>query len=244
MFESKTLPDPEAIARLDEQLERRYPSKTVESVALIDRICAAWRAESQAAAAQLVAIGELFGYRLSRCSETEDWAIDTMEALAAEVGAALRISQGVAVNKVRYARALRERLPKVGELFRAGEIDFRAFATIVYRTDLIADREVLAAVDGELAVKVPLWPSLSKGRLSAQVDRVVVRVDSDAVRRRRQERQVDREVWIDDVDDGLAEIHGRLFTVRGTSIPHVARAVGEKVALKCMKYTAQRPGHD
>ncbi|MGB9307712.1 MAG: HNH endonuclease signature motif containing protein [Mycobacterium sp.] len=199
-------------ARLDEGIERCCPSKTAQSAALIDRMCASGRAQNRAAAEQLVAIGELFGYRLSRCSDTEDWAIDTMEAVAAEVGAALRIGQRAAGDLVRYARALRERLPKVGELFRAGEIGFHAFATIVYRTGLIQDREVLAGVDAELAVKVPLWPSLSKGRRSAQVDRVVARVDADAVRRRK-ERQADRDVWIDDVDDGLSEIHGRLFTM-------------------------------
>ncbi|MGB9225736.1 HNH endonuclease signature motif containing protein [Mycobacterium sp.] len=210
MFEQK-LPDPAFAAWLDEHVERCCPSTTAQSAALIDRIRAAGRAQNRAAAAQLVAIGELFGYRLTRCSETEEWAIDTMEALAAEVAAALRISQRAAADKVRYARALRERLPKVGALFEAGEIGFHAFATIVYRTDLIEDREVLAAVDAQVAVKVPLWPSLTKGRLSAQVDRIVVRVDADAVRRRK-ERAADRDVWIGDVGDGLSEIHGRLFT--------------------------------
>ena len=48
------------------------------------RICSAARAENRAAAAQLVAIRELFDYRLSRCSENEDWEIDTIEAVAAE----------------------------------------------------------------------------------------------------------------------------------------------------------------
>ncbi|MGB9306791.1 MAG: HNH endonuclease signature motif containing protein [Mycobacterium sp.] len=210
MFEPK-LPDPAFAAWLDEHVERCCPSTTAQSAALIDRICASERAQNRAAAAQLVAIGELFGYRLTRCSETEEWAIDTMEALAAEVAAALRISQRAAADKVRYARALRERLPKVGALFEAGEIGFPAFATIVYRTDLIGDREVLAAVDAQVAVKVPLWPSLTKGRLSAQVDRIVVRADADAVRRRK-ERVADRDVWIGDVGDGLSEIHGRLFT--------------------------------
>jgi Domain of unknown function (DUF222) len=62
----------------------------------------------------------LFGSRLSRCSENEDWAIDTMEAVAAEVAAALRISQGLAASRLRYARALRERLPKVADIFHAG----------------------------------------------------------------------------------------------------------------------------
>src|SRR5271166_703173 len=115
-----TMRQAEVIARFDELVERHYPSKTTESAALVEQICAAARAENRAAAAQLNAIGQLFGYRLSRCSETEDWAIDTMEAVAAEVGAALRISQGLAASRLRYARALRERLPKLGEVFQAG----------------------------------------------------------------------------------------------------------------------------
>src|SRR6202007_3300383 len=134
------------IARFDELMERHHPSATAESAVWVERICSSARAEMRAAAAQLVAIGELFGYRLSRCSETEDWAIDTMEAVAAEVGAAVRISHGLAVSRLRYARAMRERLPRVAEVFKAGDIDYRMFQTIVYRTDLITDPEVLAAV--------------------------------------------------------------------------------------------------
>ena len=198
------------VARFDDLFERRYPSVTRESTALVDRICSSWRAENRAAAAQLGAIGDLFRYRLSRCSENEEWAIDTMEAVAAEVAAALRISQGLAASRLRYARALHERLPQVAQLFRAGEIDFRAFQTMVYRTDLITDDDVLAAVDAELAVKAPRWPSMSRGRLSAQVDKIVARADADAVRRRT-ERQIDREVWIGVADDGVAEIHGSLL---------------------------------
>jgi Domain of unknown function (DUF222) len=96
MFEDFPHPgsDPEVIARFDELFERRHPSKTPESAELVDRICAATRAENRAAAAQLAAIGQLFGYRLSRCSENEDWAIDTMEAVAAEVAAALGSARG------------------------------------------------------------------------------------------------------------------------------------------------------
>jgi hypothetical protein len=40
---------------------------------------------------------------------------------------------------------MRERLPKVAEVFKAGDIDQRTFATIVYRTDLVTDAQVLAA---------------------------------------------------------------------------------------------------
>src|SRR3984885_4376920 len=203
--------DPEVIGRFDELFERRYPSTTPESVVLVDRVCSAWRSENRAAAAQLAAIGELFAYRLSRCSENEAWAVDTMEAVTAELAAALRIGQGLAASRLRYARAMRERLPKVAEVFKAGDIDYRMFQTLVYRTDLITDPDVLAAVDAQLAVKVVRWPSMSQGRLAGQVDKIVARADADAVRRRR-ERQADREVWIGDLADGVSEIHGSLLT--------------------------------
>jgi hypothetical protein len=41
MFEhmAASRPEPAAIARFDELFERRYPSKTPESAALLDRIC-------------------------------------------------------------------------------------------------------------------------------------------------------------------------------------------------------------
>jgi hypothetical protein len=178
---------------------------------LIDEICVSARAENRAAAAQLVAIGKLFAYRLSRCSETEEWAFDTQEAVAAEVAAALRIGQGLAGSRLRYARAMRERLPKVGAAFTAGDIGYLMFQTIVFRTDLIVDPDVLATVDAELAVNVTRWPSMTRGRLGAQVDKVVAKADADAVRRRK-EFVADREVWIADGVGGIAEIHGSLLT--------------------------------
>jgi uncharacterized protein DUF222 len=190
--------------------ERHYPSKTPESSALVDRVRGWVRVENRAAAASLVAMGELFGYRLSRCSDTEDWAVDTEEAVIAEVAAALRMSHAAAGSRLRYARAMRERLPQVGEVFAAGDIDYRTFATIVYRTDLITDPGVLAAVDAQLALKLPRWPSMTQGRLGAQIDKIVSRGDADAVRRRK-ERQANRQIWFADLEGGLCEIQGSLL---------------------------------
>jgi Domain of unknown function (DUF222) len=203
----------EVIARFDDLFERRHPSTTPASAALLDRIAASWRAENRAAAAQLSAIAELFGYRLSRCSDTEEWAVDTEEAVAAEVAAALRIGQGLAASRLRYARAMRERLPTTAEVFAAGDIDFRLFATIVYRTDLITAPDVLAAVDAQLALAVPRWPSMTRGRLASQIDKIVGKADADALRRRSQ-HQRDREIWISDLQEaGISHIHGSLVTV-------------------------------
>ncbi|MGH3966626.1 MAG: HNH endonuclease signature motif containing protein [Mycobacterium sp.] len=230
----------DVIARFDEMFERCHPSRTPESAAWVDRICAAWRVENRAAAAQLVAIGELFGYRLSRCSDTEDWAADTEEALCAEVAAALRISQGLAGSRLRYARALRERLPKVGEVFVAGDIDLRTFQTIVFRTDLITDPQVLAAVDAALAVNVVRWPSMTQGRLGGQIDKIVARADADAVRRRK-ERQAGREVWFgDSVEGGISDIGGRLFTVDAHALEKRLDALAATVCDHDPRTCAQR----
>jgi hypothetical protein len=182
-----------------------------EASSVLERLRAAARAESRAAGERLATIGELDLLRLRQVGERETWCTDTQEAITAEVAAALGITQGLAASYLEYSRAMRLRLPRVGELLRAGDIDYRTFQTIVYRTDLITDRDVLAGVDAELAVKVPRWPGMTQGRLGGYVDRVVARADRDAVRRRH-ERRGDREVSIWGDADGLTEIFGRLIT--------------------------------
>ncbi|EUA36322.1 hypothetical protein I549_2725 [Mycobacterium avium subsp. avium 2285 (R)] len=97
-------------------------------------------------------------------------------------GAALGCSVAMGHSYLRYAMAMRERLPQVGAVFAAGGIDYRAFQTLVFRTDLITDAQVLARVDATLAVLVSRRPSLTRGGLAAAVDRVVAAVDADAVR--------------------------------------------------------------
>ncbi|OBF04877.1 hypothetical protein A5730_17790 [Mycobacterium sp. ACS4054] len=209
MFDSKV--SPEVIAGLDEHFERRYPSKTAESSGFLAAARECARSENRAAAGQLAAIGKLFAYRLSRGGERADWAVDTEAAVAAEVAAELRIGPGLAASRVRYARALRERLPRVAEVFAAGDIDFRMVQTMVYRTDLITDPDVMASVDEQLAARVARWPSMTSARLGAQVDKIVARADADAVRRRR-ERAAGREVWIGEMGDGLARLEGVLLS--------------------------------
>jgi hypothetical protein len=221
--------DPDAFsAVIADSSERHCPSTTEESAAMVERICAASRVENRAAAAQLVAVGELFSYRLSRCSETEDWAIDTVEAVSAEVGAALRISQGLAASRLRYARAMRERLPKVGDVFQAGDIDFRMFQTIVFRTDLIEDPALMATVDSQLAANVARWPSMSRGRLAGAIDKIVVKADRDALRERIQ-YQADRQVCINVRTDGLCELSGTLLQPDGMALDERLTALAATV---------------
>jgi Domain of unknown function (DUF222)/HNH endonuclease len=175
------------------------------------------RAENRAAGQRLTVIGELDLLWLRRFGERETWGTDTHDAITAEIVAALGITRGLADSYLDYARAMRLRLPRVGALLVAGDIDYRTFQTIVYRTDLITETQVLAAVDAELALKVARWMGITQGRLGGQVDRIVTRADQDAVRRRR-ERRGDREVSFWGNADGLTEMFGRLITTDAHAI--------------------------
>lgn len=115
----------------------------------------------QAAAERLVAIGELFVLRCRDSGERADWAMDTRDAVAAQVAAALQTSMAMGSSYLRYALAMRDRLPEVGMVFQAGDIDYRALQTIVFRTDLLTDAEALAQVDAQLAVLVSRCPPRS-----------------------------------------------------------------------------------
>ncbi len=196
----------------DTQLHEYWePPRCERSRALVDRMCESWRLEAQVVAARLDAIGDLFELRRTQRGEEADWAVDTWAAVGAEVAAAFRVSLAMAGSFMRYALAMRERLPQVAAVFRAGDINYRLFQTIVYRTDLITDAEVLAAVDGELAVRAARWPSMTRGRLAGEVDKIVVKADVDAVRRRKQCRD-ERCVGIEDLEGGMSEIRGSLFS--------------------------------
>jgi hypothetical protein len=143
--------------------------------------------------------------------------VDTWEAVAAQVAAALQCSIAMASSYLRYAIALRDRLPKVGKVFQAGDIDYRAFQTVVFRTDLITDADALARVDALLAVRLSRCPSLTRGRLAAEVDRVVADADPDAKRRAREVFR-DRFLDVDTAETGMAFVTGTVLATAGRAL--------------------------
>ncbi len=210
--------------------ESWYASRpTPESAALLGRVCDAARTEAQAAAERLVAISELFVLRCRDSGEHEDWAIDTWEAVAAQIAAALRTSVAMASSYLRYAMAMRDRLPEVGKVFQAGDIDYRAFQTIVFRTDLITDAETLVKVDAQLAALLSRCPSITRGRLAAAVDQLVATVDRDAVRRAAKAAN-DRFVDILGDESGMAAVTGSVFATAGRALD---RRLDEFAATVC-----------
>ena len=135
----------------------------------------AWaRVENAACARRLSAIADLLEARLSEdgSAEREQWCLDNWDAVAAEVAAVHDVSLGVASHQLMLARALRERLPRVAEVFAAGRIGVRLVNTIVYRTALITDPQARATVDRELASAVAGWGRLSAAKIEQAIDDV------------------------------------------------------------------------
>jgi hypothetical protein len=192
------------------------PPVTAESGALLEQLAVTSRQENQAAAGRLRAICELFELRRRQRGERADWAVDTWAAVGAEVAAALRISLAKAGSYMNYGLAML-RLPAVAAVFAAGDIDMGVFQTIAYRTDLITDTDAQAKVDTELAQRVARWPSMTRGRLATEIDRVIARHDRDAVRRAR-ERALDRRVTLWDKGNGTAELAGLLASTDAAAL--------------------------
>jgi len=190
----------------------------------------AQQVEWAAAAQRLMAIGQ---YTVRRIAEQTDehnrWAVDGWEQIAAEISAQLGISRKRASAQMSDGQSLIERLPKLAEVFLAGQVDFRVIAAAIYRTDLIQDSDALASVDAQLAVKAPSWNKLSREKVAELVDWMVIEADPDAVRVAKQ-RDADRHIQVRPGQNGTAEIYGE---VRGPDAAVFDTALNELAATVC-----------
>ncbi len=178
-----------------------------------------WAAtEARAAARRLAAIGELVR---RRCSEDEraHWACDSWDAAAAEVSAALGISQGRASGEMHLSQALLHRLPHVAELFMAGRLNYRVCRAIAWRTDLVCDGDALALIDAAVAEAAVKWGPLSDYRLEQAIDVWIDRFDPGALRRTRATaRSRNLNVGSRDDGDGTTSIWGRLYATDAAAL--------------------------
>ena len=145
------------------------------------------RAENAAGARKLAVMAELFARRTGLAAEDrEDWWVDPDAAVAAELAAALDLTQGLALAQTHRGVALRDRLPRVAALFEAGLINDILVRAIVWRTYLIDDETAMGAVDAELAEVITGWGPLSAPKVERAIDAIVDRHDPGALRRSRE----------------------------------------------------------
>jgi Domain of unknown function (DUF222) len=213
---------------------------TVADAEVVDAITAAGRAQNVACARELAAIGELYARRApDDDSERFSWAVDGYENVVAEVAAALRISRGRARGRLRHAIALRERLPRVAEVFARGDIDFRLVAALVTRTEVVHDAELIAKVDAAVARHAPKWMRLSGPKAAERIDMWVARYDPAGVRvpgPRNENRYVD----IASTDAGLAGVWAQLHATDGAALEQKLDALAATVCREDPRTKAQR----
>jgi hypothetical protein len=169
--------------------------------------------EAAASARRLAAIAELVRRRAEGPTDCAHWSCDNWDGMAAEVAAALHVSHGMASGQMYLGVALRDRLPKVAELFVEGMISARLVAGIVWRTDLIKDEAALALADKTLAEEAIRFGPLSVAKTEQAIDAIVDRYDPAALRRTRAAAR-GREVVIDSPHgaDGTTHLWGTLFS--------------------------------
>ncbi len=190
----------------------------VDDAGVVDAITVAARQQNASCGRELAAIGELYARRAPEDDvDRENWAIDGHENVVAEVGAALGISRGRARGRLHYAIALRERLPRVAEVFARGLIDFRMMAAVVSRTELVGDPALIAKLDAAVARHAPKWMRLSGPRLFERIDMWVMRFDP-AGKRVPRERTENRYVEIAATDAGLAGVWAQLHATDGVAL--------------------------
>jgi len=145
MFELR-LPDVEALCGLDD-------------AGLVDTMRDAARLESAATARKFAAAAQLYQRRLAEqdAEDREQRCIDGWEQVAAEVAAAQGISRGRAAGQLRYGLALAERMPKLGALVAAGDVDFRVISAVVFRTELMIDDDAVTRLDNWLVRHAARW---------------------------------------------------------------------------------------
>ena len=163
--------------------------ESVDEAGVVEAMAASSREENAACGRRFMWMGELYARRAPEDDvEKINWAIDGHANVVAEISAALNISRGRASSQLQYAIDLRERLPKVGEVFAAGEIDFRMMAALVTRSENVTDPEVLAQLDAAFAHWSPKWMKMSGPKLTERIDMWVEKFDPAGVREPRAAR--------------------------------------------------------
>jgi hypothetical protein len=185
----------------------------VDEAGLIATIEDATRSEAAAGSLRSAAIAELTARRIG--DDMDDprasWACDIWDSAAAEIAAAMNISHRKASGQMRIAETLRDHLPAVAALYRAGRLSARVISTITWRTRLITDDDVWASLDAEVAQRAQRWGPLSEDKLVTAVDALVYTYDPSAViEAEARAKTCDFTVGYYDDEAGVASVWGTL----------------------------------
>jgi len=137
---------------------------------------------------------------------------------------------------------LRDRFPKVGALFLAGELNARRVWLSSDRTHLVTDAEALAELDSVIAERLTTWGPLSEYTLAQAIDVWVDKIDPGALCRTRNKART-RDFTVADADadaDGTAAVFGRLLATDAALMKHRLAAMARGVCQDDPRTLGQR----
>ncbi|PRC45407.1 HNH endonuclease, partial [Mycobacterium sp. ITM-2017-0098] len=203
---------------------------------------------------KLAGIAELLERRIAEELAVEaDMAsmITGFRRTTAEVSAAMNMTAARARTLVGHAEALNTRLPAVGALLAAGEVDFDTVELVLARTELVGE-DLVTQVDASVAEQIRRWKTWSRAQVIIAVDQAVTLVDADAAKQRRVAAYDDRSVTVTTGLDGMAVVRIKISATEGAAtdaqLSALAKAVcpGDPRSLKQRRadaFVAMKDGH-
>ena len=185
-----------------------------------ERVRAHARLENAACAARLAAMADMLAVAQAAdgSADREQWRLDNWAAVCAQIGAVHDVTSGVASGLLLDAVTLRERLPRVAEVFAEGRIAYRLVHATCARTMLVQDPAALRLIDAELAKLLRVWGARSMDQTEKTIDTLVLRHDPYAVRRTQSAaRGCHADVYVDD-STGVVRLSGSLLATDGKAL--------------------------
>ena len=149
-----------------------------------------------------------------------------LDAAAMELRAALRLTRRMAEVEVDFANALKHRVPAVGEALWNGEIDVRRARVLVNGTEHLSEgqaRKVVEEVIGRA-------PELTTGELRSKVQKLCLKIEPEAARKRYESALESRRLVRDPTLDGTANIYiSDISPVRASTALERINAIAESL---------------
>jgi hypothetical protein len=193
--------------------------ESLTEASLLDLMRDAQRRERMATAERVLAAGRFALNRFEADEQTcrQQWYLDDVALVEAELGAELGISRGRAGAEIQRGIELIERFPKLAAVFAAGRVEYRLISAILFRTGLIHDEQIVAILDQELALLAPTWNAMSADKIKTLIDFRVRQLDP-AAERVAPDNSGGRCLEVAARQDGLADVWGLVHGADGAAL--------------------------
>ena len=190
------------------------------------------RMESASTARKLAYAAEVLTRHLASCDSpvgTLPGGVDPADAAEAEISAALGVTCSTAGRWMWLGHTLATRLPNLAAMFADGEVTEHQVSVIAAATANV-DPELIKEVERQILHALTTTQVRLVGRkLRALVDAIIVRVDHDGLRARREAAVQDRHVHVHTASDGMVDVAGSLTAEDGKFLDHRLDEMAKRV---------------